>query len=257
VLSGTGGDEFHAGYVGRYEALGLVDGTRPDERQRLRTIARRLLGRSASSAPAGSPGDAYAAMLNFLVPDGGADAVFTTDVLAATRSFDARSIIEGVLDACPSGEWHDRVTYVDAKTYLAGLLTLEDKLSMAHSLETRVPLLDNELVDFVLDVPFDALCRDGTGKVLFRESVRPWVPDRIYRKPKMGFGPPDASWYRGPLSGWLREMLLQPAARSLSFVRREFVESVLDDHLAGRREATYQLWSLLSFEAWCEEFGFG
>ena len=119
------------------------------------------------------------------------------------------TVMEQFLQRCPSTDWRDRVMYVDAKTYLVGLLMLEDKLSMAHGLETRVPLLDNELIDFLLDVPFDVLCRGETGKILFRESVRPWVPDKIYAKPKMGFGPPDASWYRGCLRPWIEKLSLQ------------------------------------------------
>ena len=145
--------------------------------------------------------------------------------------------------------------YVDAKTYLAGLLAFEDKVSMAHSLETRVPLLDNELVDFLLDVPFDVLCRGGVGKVIFRESVRPLVPVSIYEKPKMGFGPPDASWYRGSLRPFIEQTLLNNS-RISGVIRSDFVRGVLDDHFTGRRDATYQIWSLLSFSAWCEEFDF-
>jgi asparagine synthase (glutamine-hydrolysing) len=161
-----------------------------------------------------------------------------------------------LLAACPSDDWRDRVLYVDARTYLAGLLALEDKVSMAHSLETRVPLLDNELVDFVLDVPFDALLQNGTGKVLFRESVRPWVPDEIYRKPKMGFGPPDASWYRGPLRPWIEATLTEERTRQRGILRPEYVRRTLDEHFSGARDATYEIWSLLCFDAWCDEFGF-
>ena len=99
--------------------------------------------------------------------------------------------------------------YVDATTYLHGLLVLEDKISMIHSLETRVPLLDNEVVDYMLRIPWALLSDGQTGKILFREAVRPWVPETIYSKPKMGFGPPDASWYRGALKDWVQERLAE------------------------------------------------
>jgi asparagine synthase (glutamine-hydrolysing) len=127
---------------------------------------------------------------------------------------------------------------------------------MAHSLETRVPLLDNELVDFMLDVPFECLFDGGLGKILFRESVRPWVPESIFEKPKMGFGPPDASWYRGPLRPWIEERLSDERIRARGVVRPEFVRRSLDEHFAGERDRTYVIWSLLNFDAWCEEYGF-
>jgi asparagine synthase (glutamine-hydrolysing) len=248
VLSGTGGDEFHGGYVGRYEALGLT-GLRPPLRARLRA----LLARNGKGP---SNDVTYRRILNFLVPQEDSDAAFASDFLRQTSEFDAQAVISDVLAECPSDDWRDRVTYVDATTYLHGLLVLEDKVSMAHSLETRVPLLDNELVDFMLDVPFGALYEGATGKVLFRESVRPWVPQAVADKPKMGFGPPDASWYRGPLRGWIEETLAADRIRARGVFRPEFVAQALDDHFSGRRDATYLVWSLLNFDAWCEEFGF-
>ncbi|WP_336139784.1 asparagine synthase-related protein, partial [Klebsiella pneumoniae] len=76
-----------------------------------------------------------------------------------------------------------------------------------------VPLLDNELVDYLLNVDWSLLSDGSTGKILFREAVRPLVPDTIYRKPKMGFGPPDASWYRGILRSWIEEQLSESRIR--------------------------------------------
>jgi asparagine synthase (glutamine-hydrolysing) len=245
VLSGTGGDEFHGGYIGRYQGLGLARGYAPPPPWYLR-----LLG--ARGSP--SPEPAYRRALNFLVPQEASADAFTGEFLAETDGFDAHELVSEMLAACPSDDWRDRVLYVDAKTYLAGLLALEDKVSMAHSLETRVPLLDNELVDFMLDVPFAALWSGDVGKVVFRESVRPWVPDAIATKPKMGFGPPDASWYRGPLRPWIERTLAEERVRARGVLRPEFVRATLDDHFSGRRDATHVVWSLLNFEAWCEEF---
>jgi asparagine synthase (glutamine-hydrolysing) len=251
VLSGTGGDEFHGGYVGRYQALGLT-GLRPPLGVRIRDV----LGRIRNGAGRSSPDAVYGRILNFLVPEEQSATAFTDGFLRETSGFDARDVVSDALARCPSNDWRDRVTYVDATTYLHGLLVLEDKVSMAHSLETRVPLLDNELVDFMLDVPFDALYENDTGKVLFRESVRPWVPAAIADKPKMGFGPPDASWYRGPLRAWIEEQLSAERIRAGGVFRPEFVMQALDDHVSGRRDTTYLLWSLINFDAWCEEWGF-
>jgi asparagine synthase (glutamine-hydrolysing) len=251
VLSGTGGDEFHGGYVGRYHTLGLTNG-RP-ESVALTTRLRQLLRRDG---PGNAIDDAYRGILNFLVPRENESDVFTSDFLRQTSDFDAGEIMSDALASCPSPDWRDKVFYVDAKTYLVGLLVLEDKVSMAHSLETRVPLLDNELVDFMLDVPYSALWSGDIGKVLFRESVRPWVPTEIFAKPKMGFGPPDASWYRGSLKRWIERTLSSDRIAARGVLRPEFVRVTLDDHFSGRRDCTYMIWSLLNFEAWCEEFAF-
>jgi asparagine synthase (glutamine-hydrolysing) len=143
--------------------------------------------------------------------------------------------------------------YVDATTYLHGLLVLEDKISMIHSLETRVPLLDNEVVDYMLRIPWPLLSDGQTGKILFREAVRPWVPEAIYTKPKMGFGPPDASWYRGPLKGWVQRRVAGAMGRGV--LQPTFVRRKLDEHLSGKANHVALIWCFLSFESWCRQTG--
>jgi asparagine synthase (glutamine-hydrolysing) len=160
-----------------------------------------------------------------------------------------------MLDEAPCGNPLDMVMYVDARTYLHGLLVLEDKLSMAHSLEARVPLLDNELVDFVCTLPWPLLFDGVNGKLVFRESVRPWVPDAIYRKPKMGFGPPDASWYRTRLRAFIERTLSHELVARRNVFQPSFVARTLDDHFSGRANNVALIWSLLSFESWCRVFG--
>ena len=111
----------------------------------------------------------YRNILNFVIKPEHLTKAFTPEFLRTANGYDAHVVMDQFVQQCPSPDWRDRVMYVDAKTYLTGLLVLEDKVSMAHGLETRVPLLDNELVDFLLDVPFEALCHAEVGKVLFRE----------------------------------------------------------------------------------------
>jgi asparagine synthase (glutamine-hydrolysing) len=262
VLSGTGGDEFHAGYVGRFQCLqaeALPNRSWLGLRGRVRAWMRTLGESPAKRRPRFFPNAAaeaqYRRMLNFPVPWMRREQVFQPDFLRRTSGFDFETVVTDLLERCPSEDWRDRVLYVDAKGYLAGLLVLEDKLSMHHSLETRVPLLDNELVDFVLDVPFETLWRGDVGKKLFRESVRPLVPDAIYRKPKMGFGPPDASWYRGKLRPWIEDQLLGPEARWPAILQPRFVRTLLHEHFVGQSDRTYWIWSLLNFETWCRVFG--
>ena len=182
--------------------------------------------------------------------------MFTPDFLAAAGDYDPIARMDQFIDECDSDDWFDRLEYVDAMTYLHGLLVLEDKVSMAHSLETRVPLLDNELIDYVNDLPLSALVSGDVGKVVFRESVKPWVPDSIYSKPKMGFGPPDASWYRNQLRPWIESELRSERIDSLGIFRPGCVDDILDAHFTNRVNNTYLIWSLLCFNAWCRVNGF-
>ena len=140
--------------------------------------------------------------------------------------------------------------YGDCLTYLHGLLVLEDKLSMAHSLETRVPLLDNEIIDNALGLPWNQLGDGKIGKIIFREAVKPWVPEDIYIKPKMGFAPPDASWYRGLLREWIGNQLSEKNIRSQGILKPAYVQRKLDEHFAGTHNHVVLIWSLLSLESW-------
>lgn len=250
VLSGTGGDEFHAGYVGRYKYLGQTPAAAPLPRRSLR---QRLLGRRPPLDRALN--SAYHVLYNCFVPQSQWRTAFTPEFLRAADGFDSIGVVDELIARCPSDDWRDRLLYVDAKTYLVGLLVFEDKVSMAHALETRVPLLDNDLVDFLLDVPFDALWQGDVGKALFRASVRPWVPEAIYHKPKMGFGPPDASWYRGRLQPWIEELLGPQLRGERGVFRPGYVRNVLDEHFGGRLNNYHLIWTLLNFEMWCRVFG--
>ncbi len=229
VLSGMGGDEMTAGYIGRYQLVPR-DGAAVD------------------------PFSVYRSVLSVPIPAAELPQAFTPEFLAAAGGFDPLAAIDDVIRSAPSRDPWDVLMYVDAKTYLHGLLVLEDKLSMAHSLETRVPLLDNEVVDYLLQIPWSQLSDGQTGKILFREAVRPWVPDEVYRKPKMGFGPPDASWYRGALRPWVEAKLATLAKRGV--FQPAYIQLKLDDHMSGRSNYVALIWCLLSFESWCCQTGF-
>lgn len=248
VLSGTGGDELHGGYVARYQATGSlpVSGFSPAHLFRWRPWKRRTVETNGL--------DIYRDLLNFPVKERDLDRALTPEFRRMASSYSPRTSIDAILDACPHDHVWDKLMYVDARTYLQGLLVLEDKLSMAHSLESRIPLLDNELVDFVSRLPWAFLTDGDTGKIVFRESVRPWVPDNIYRKPKMGFGPPDASWYRGALRRFIEDTLAPERIRRRGIFQPEFVAQALEDHFSGRANHVALIWTLLSFETWCRKF---
>jgi asparagine synthase (glutamine-hydrolysing) len=255
VLSGTGGDEYHGGYVGRYAYVADAPAPVPaGPRSPLRAAARwlRQLGAGGSSANAGDlPWKSrVATLLNYPVPwaelEQALDPAFLRsvdfDLLAEEQFLRLRQVEE--LGPVPA------MLALDSDNYLHGLLVMEDKLSMAHSLEARVPLLDNDLVDFTLTMPIDFLYRGGVGKSIFRDSVAPLLPEVVTRKPKMGFGPPDASWYRGPLRSFLEERLASAELASAGVFRPEYLRRKLDGHLAGHENNVPLLWSALSLQSW-------
>jgi asparagine synthase (glutamine-hydrolysing) len=133
---------------------------------------------------------------------------------------------------------------------------VEDKLSMVHSLEARVPLIDNELIDLAVGFDWDVLCDGKTGKKAFRDAIRDWVPAIVADKPKMGFGPPDASWYRGPLQHWVRRLLSPDRIAARGVFQPAFVADAIEQHMSGAANRLPLIWSLLSFDAWCEIHGF-
>ena len=125
---------------------------------------------------------------------------------------------------------------------------------MSHGLETRVPLLDNEIMDLALSFGMDLLTNGVTGKIVFREAIRDWVPLVIVDKPKMGFGPPDASWYRGRLQPFIRRVLDPIRIARRGVFQPSFIANAIEDHMAKRANRLPLIWSMLSFEAWCESF---
>ncbi len=243
VLSGMGGDELHGGYLGRYQVI-----------QKLLlnnniSFFDKFFRRNKSKlAEALIP---YFNMLNFPVPERELSQAFTPEFLRSINSFSANQVITDKIMSAPYEDTWDILMYVDAKTYMHGLLVLEDKLSMIHSLETRVPLLDNDLVDFVSELPWNHLCDGKTGKIVFRESVKSIVPPSIYDKPKMGFGPPDASWYRGTLKEWISTELSKERIAKRGIFKPEYVLRKLEEHYTGQYNHVALIWSFLSFESWC------
>jgi len=167
--------------------------------------------------------------------------------------------------------------YFEAKTFLHGLLVVEDKLSMAHGLETRVPFLDNDLVDFALKVPvrfklanlgevvrlnenepgaktskYFQKARDG--KMLLRDVMARHIPAEVAAAEKQGFSAPDASWFKSESIDFVRRTLLDSDARLYAYLDRAAVTRLIQEHLDGRQNRRLLIWSLLNFEWWLRIF---
>jgi asparagine synthase (glutamine-hydrolysing) len=122
-------------------------------------------------------------------------------------------------------------------------------MTMAVSLEARVPLLDHPLVEFAVSLPSALKLRDGTGKWIFREAIRDLVPPSVLEKPKQGFAVPLAGWFRGPLRYRL-DSLAADDAPVLEFAERGVVARLRAEHLSGRRDQSATLWRLLALDLW-------
>jgi asparagine synthase (glutamine-hydrolysing) len=254
VLSGCGGDEILGGYVGRYAHVRLPYPVAPVPAPT--SLIGRIMRRF--QAPPATGLDMRARLLEMLsYPVAGHEisAAFTPQFRIAAGDFSLAAALDDVLKTYPSGNDWDRLMYADSKTYLAGLLMVEDKLSMAHGLETRVPLLDNDLIDLAVTYDWDLLCDGTTGKIAFRNAIRDWVPPLIADKPKMGFGPPDASWYRGALQPFIRRLLSPERIAARGVFDPAFVAAAIESHMDGSANKLPLIWSLLSFDAWCEIYG--
>jgi asparagine synthase (glutamine-hydrolysing) len=143
------------------------------------------------------------------------------------------------------------MTHFDFKCLLPALLHIEDRMSMAHGLESRVPLLDHALVEFAATVPADVKFRDGHMKHLLRTAFAELLPREIVeRRDKMGFPVPLNEWFSGPLRDWLADIFHGTRARHREFVNSEAVLANFDK--AGR--FSRKIWGLLSLEIWQQRF---
>jgi asparagine synthase (glutamine-hydrolysing) len=165
----------------------------------------------------------------------------------------------------------------ESRTFLHGLLLVEDKLSMAHGLETRVPFLDNDLVDFAQRVPTRFKLRDlgevvrinenevgrktekyfnqtSDGKLILRKVLGGYLPPAHAAGAKQGFSAPDASWFKGESIAYIRDLLCDPGARIYEYIQPATAHALLDDHFTGRQNRRLLIWSLLCFEWWSRTF---
>ncbi len=142
----------------------------------------------------------------------------------------------------------------DAMTYLPDdILTKVDRAAMSVSLETRVPLLDRDIVELAASLPLSMLIEGGRSKLILRRVLSRYVPTDLVDRPKAGFGMPIDEWLRGPLRGWAEDRVFSDVARS--FLDADLIASSWRDHQSGRRNNAYRLWDVLMFVDWCNARG--
>lgn len=166
--------------------------------------------------------------------------------------------------------------YFEAKTFLHGLFVVEDKLSMAHSLENRVPFMDNDLVDFAMKCPVGLKLNNlaevlkinenesgdkqgkyfqktNDGKQLLRNMMSRYIPENITRTEKQGFSSPDASWFKGESIDFVKRTLINGNPRIYDILDRSTVSQLIEEHLDGKQNRRLLIWSLLNVEAWMKD----
>jgi asparagine synthase (glutamine-hydrolysing) len=160
----------------------------------------------------------------------------------------------GYWNARSTGSLLQRMLYADQKTYLVELLMKQDQMSMASSIESRVPFLDHTLVEFAMSVPDHLKIRGNTQKYIFKEAVSDLLPAGIVHRKKMGFPTPLRQWLRDPRALPLLDSLLEPEGLVASCCDRDAVTRLIADHTAGSHDYTDRIWSLLNLQIWGDTF---
>jgi asparagine synthase (glutamine-hydrolysing) len=261
VLTGDGGDEVFAGYD-RYPQA-LAEARRLDG---LPAAARAILGAVGAVLPPSAPGKHWLrhASLDPRVRFIDGESLFPADLKArliagrlAARLDGAPDPLEArarLLDGAP-GDALGRLLYYDTATYLPlDILTKVDRMTMAHSLEARPPLLDHHLVEAVFALPSAYKLRGAAQKAVLKRAVAGLVPASILERPKRGFGVPIRAWFRGPLRDAVVDVLTDSRTRARGWLEPRFVRALCDEHRVGRRDQSVRMWGLLMLELWCRRF---
>jgi asparagine synthase (glutamine-hydrolysing) len=143
-----------------------------------------------------------------------------------------------------------RLLYTDIKTYLVELLMKQDNMSMAASIESRVPFLDHVLVEFATRIPREVQIQGLAGKRILKKAMEDLLPQEILYRPKLGFPTPWSGWLAGPRLETIRAMLLEPRSLDRGYFRREAIERLLDEHRTKHRDNYDRIWRLLNLELW-------
>jgi asparagine synthase (glutamine-hydrolysing) len=258
VLSGDGGDELFAGYD-KY----VVEG-RERRYDRLPRPMKTVAGAVGAVMPHGMRGRRFLRHLALAGPSRYLDAsslfhsdeipnLFQPEALAHIAQHNHWRAAVADLEAS-GGDWLAAIQQRDLNHYLPlDILTKVDRMTMAHSLEARPPLLDHRLVEFAATVPARFRLRDGTTKYLFKQAMRGILPDSIIDRQKHGFAVPLSRWFRGELAGFARDVLLSASSRQRGIFDLRYVERLLRLNAQGR-DLDLQLWTVLSLEMWCRRF---
>jgi len=158
----------------------------------------------------------------------------------------------GYFDRVEGQPWLSQLQYLDTKTYLpADVMTKVDRMSMAHSLEAREPLLDHVLVEYAASLPPTMKYRDGVSKYLLKRVAEKYLPKDIIHRKKQGFGVPLEYWFKDGLRDYVHDVLFDTRTRERGIFRQREVEQLVRCYENGRGELASNIWILIVLETWC------
>ena len=256
ALSGDGGDELFGGYT-RYvvERKRRMFGRLPGvvRRGMMEPLSRRLShgakGRNFLHNVSLEPIDRYLDSMS-VFSELNRELLYTSDFKSSlTDRTYVRSMFRDLASRVDTPNPNDKLLYLDSKTYLPGdILTKVDRMSMAASLETRAPLLDHKLIEFVTRIPGSLKLARNETKYLLKRAVKDLIPTEILNRPKQGFGVPVQEWINDQLKDRIRNTLTASLQRG--YFDSSYVRLLLDEHERGRRDHSMAVWALFMFELW-------
>ena len=180
--------------------------------------------------------------------------LYRPDLSAVLAEQPVRAMLTGHFERVAHADALAQQQYVDVKTYLVDdILTKVDRMSMAASLEARVPMLDHRIVEFALRLPPQFKMRRGQTKAILRAAACDRLPAAVFTKPKQGFSIPMKHWLRGPLRPMMCDLLANDTVRRRGYFEQATVARWVDEHLQGRANHSHRLWALMVFELWHRE----
>jgi len=269
ALNGDGGDESFAGYdrylgaswLARYRAL--PEWARAGFLQRL---LERVPGRGnkpsflrrmkrMNEASLVLPEEAYCSFLEIFAP-ADKDRLLGPGLKAIVDRHDSRTSLFELLRSKRGGpEILGSLLYADLNAYLPDdLLVKIDRMTMAHSLEGRSPLLDHHLIELAATLPAKYKLQGLTSKVLLKHIARDLIPSRLIDRPKMGFGVPMARWFRTDLKKCISRIFENSRFVKMGWLQREAMDNLWAEHLSGRRDHCHRIWGIVNLELWFEYF---
>jgi asparagine synthase (glutamine-hydrolysing) len=251
VLTGHGGDELFCGYpLYKMHYFSSLIHSNP---LHLITLLRNL-----------KPGEWKAAIVNILIPlirpEMGLGmnlslnykkwkSILGYELQKEMADYDPMDTLYSLLSQAPESIL-DRIQYLYLKTYLPALFIVEDKVGMAHSIEARLPICDNEMVDFAISIPFEEKLKNYELKHIVKEAMREKLPSEVYGQPKMGFPTPIAKWFKNGLKDFLQKILLDEECLDRGVFNPDIVRRCVYQHVEGRRNRQHLLWQMLNVEIW-------
>jgi asparagine synthase (glutamine-hydrolysing) len=174
--------------------------------------------------------------------------------VAAGSAYDGSMEVWERASELGSGDLLHRLLYADMNSYLIELLMKQDQMSMAASIESRVPFLDHPLVEFTARIPAGDQIKGLAGKFILKEAVEDLLPREIIYRKKMGFPTPWAYWLAGPQVAEIERLLLEPRSEARELFRPEAIRRLFAEHRGGRRDHGNRIWRLLNLELWQRVF---